>query len=131
MESRLASTRNASISFYAAICGTAHQRLGKGQADAEAALVYPEATGQRIGGESGHRNVLTAAFMCKPLQRLPHALAYAFGSFGARDDEMIYIKETTIAQAMLNPIAAHADHGVCTVAREGPHAFPAPPLQIL
>src|SRR6218665_293786 len=131
MESRLASTRNASISFYAAICGTAHQRLAKVQAHQAAALFHPEALGQRIGDEFVQRNVLTAAFMCDPLQRLPHALAYAFGSFGARDDEMIYIKETTIAQAMLNPIAAHADHGVCTVAREGAHAFPATPLQIL
>src|SRR6218665_3889939 len=105
MKSRLASTRNASISFHAAICGTAHQRLAKGQAPDAAALVHPEALGPRIGSDCVQRNVLTAAVMCDALPRLPHALAYAFASFGARDDEMIYIKETTIAQAMLNPIA--------------------------
>src|SRR6218665_3543802 len=108
MKSRLASTRNASISFHPAICGTARQRLSKGQAPDAAALVHPEKLGQRIGEECVQGNVLTAAFMCDLLHRLPHALAYAFASFGARDDEMIYIKETTISQAMLNPIAAHA-----------------------
>src|SRR6218665_2109810 len=108
MKSRLASTRNASISSHPAICGTARQRLAKRQAPEAAALGYPEAPGQRIGDECVQRNVLKAASMCDLLQRLPHALAYAFASFGARDDEMISIKETTIAQAMLNPIAAHA-----------------------
>src|SRR6218665_3095306 len=102
MKSRLASTRNASISFQPAICGTARQRLAKVQGHDAAALVHSQAMGQRIGDECVQRNVLTAAFMCDLLQRLPHALAYAFVSFGARDDEMIYIKETTIAQAMLN-----------------------------
>src|SRR6218665_3313121 len=101
MKSRLASTRNASISFHPAICGTARQRLAQAQAPDAAALVHPQTLGQRIGNECGQRNVLTAAFMCDLLQRLPHALSYAFASFGARDDEMIYIKETTIAQAML------------------------------
>src|SRR6218665_1396501 len=108
MKSRLASTRNASISFHPAICGTARQRLSKVQSPDVGVLVFPEALGKRIGDECVKRNVLTAAFMCDLLQRLPHALAYAFASFGARDDEIIYIKETTIAQAMFNPIAAHA-----------------------
>src|SRR6218665_3946295 len=99
MKWRLDSPRDASIPFHRAICGTARQRLAKAKAHDAAALGHPAALGQRIGDECAQRNVLTAAFMCDLLQRLPHALAYAFASFGARDDEMIYIKETTIAQA--------------------------------
>src|SRR6218665_2173347 len=74
MKSRLASTRNASISFHPAICGTARQRLAKVQAHDAAALVHPEALGQRIGDECVQRNVLTTAFICDLLQPLPHPL---------------------------------------------------------